>query len=195
MSALTAVTRIRAIAAHHNLFVTKNFSIVVIIPSAPALKMALPNHESQNAAPLDFSDNNDFVGEFALCDAQADFFLLSFDEASELQVLSVRTNVLRSFTISSVRIIRPSSQAASWESWARNLTTTVAEPSTRILQVIPLNETEGFYSLNIAATPAEACEALGEPGPNDTPELATSLWADVLGDNCTQTTLEGTDLL
>ena len=73
---------------------------------------------------------------------------------------------------------------------AELLTTTVAEPSTRILQVIPLNETEGFYSLNIAATPAEACEALGEPAPNDTPELATSLWADVLGDNCTQTTLE-----
>ena len=45
-----------------------------------------PNHELQNAASLELSNNNDFVGEFALCDAQADFFLLSFTKLQKLQV-------------------------------------------------------------------------------------------------------------
>ena len=98
--------------------------------------------------PLELSNNNDFVGEFALCDAQADFFLLSFDEASELQVFvsaDERLEIVYHLLGSDNQTIVASGFVG--ELGAELLTTTVAEPSTRILQVIPLNETEGFYSL------------------------------------------------
>ena len=90
--------------------------------------------------------------------------MLSFDEASELQVFvsaDERLEIVYHLLGSDNQTIVASGFVG--ELGAELLTTTVAEPSTRILQVIPLNETEGFYSLNIAATPAEACEALGEP--------------------------------
>ena len=70
---------------------------------------------------------------------------------------------------------------------AELLTTTINAAETRILRVSALNDTEGFYTLNIATSTAESCEALGDSPRNDTAETATTLWSEVTTQDCSET--------
>ena len=155
----------------------------------PCVEDALsPNHSAQEAAPISVSSEDEYVNEFALCNAQADYFALTFDGPSSLQIFisaDERLEVLYELLGADNQTVVASGFVG--ELGAELLTTTVNAAETRILRVSALGDTEGFYTLNIATSTAESCEALGDAPRNDTPETATVLWSDLTGQGCTET--------
>ena len=145
-----------------------------------------PNHSPVEASPLEISIGDDYIGEFALCNEQTDYFALTFDAPSELQVFisaDERLEVLYELLGADNQTVIASGFVG--ELGAELLTTTIGTAATRILRVTPLNQTEGFYTLNISTTTAETCVALGDSPTNDTPASATTLWSDLDAQDCT----------
>ena len=153
---------------------------------------ASPNHTLDDAMPLSLSFDSDYVNEFALCDTKSDYFELEFTDASELQIFisaDERLEIIYNLLGADDQTIVASGFVG--ELGAELLRTTIPTATKRLLEVIPLNQTEGFYSLNISTSPARSCEALNESVSNDTSASATSLWNEVLDQGCTETTVEG----
>ena len=147
-----------------------------------------PNHSLLEASGISISSNDEYVNEFALCNTEPDYFALTFDAAASLQIFvsaDDRLEVLYELLGADDQTVVATGFVG--ELGAELLSTTINTAETRILRVSALNETEGFYTLNIATSYAETCEALGDSPRNDTAETATTLWSGLTTQDCSET--------
>lgn len=144
-----------------------------------------PSHTITEAHTIPLVNNGEFLAEFALCDGQPDFFALPFDGPQDVQIfISADDGLEVAYALYAEDNETIVATGFVGELGAELLSTSIPRASTRILKVEALNSTEGFYTLNIALSPAETCVPLAETSPNDSPATAFPLWDSLLPSPC-----------